>query len=59
MIGAAITYIVKFIPLLLSTLITFFSLVPATHARLEEEIGFRLTILLRLKKIMPTAKLHP
>ena len=59
MIGAAITYIVRFIPLLLSTLITFFSLLPATHTRLNEEIDLQLNHIASLEEDYSNGKIAP
>lgn len=50
MIGAAINYIIKFIPTILSTLIAVLSLVPANHARLSEEINLQLEYMADLEQ---------
>ena len=59
MIGAAITYVVKFIPLILSTLITFFSLVPANHERLGEDIVSQLEHISALEQAYENGEIAP
>lgn len=59
MIGAAITYVFRFIPLLLSTLITFFSLIPANHERLEEDIVSQLEHISALEQAYENGEIAP
>lgn len=59
MIGAAITYIIRFIPLVLSTIITFVSLFPASHSRLEEEIDLQLEHIAALEQAYANGEIAP
>lgn len=59
MIYAAVTYIIRFIPLLLSTLFAFFSLVPATHSRLNEEIDLQVQHIAALEQAYANGEIAP
>lgn len=59
MIGAAITYIVKFIPVVLSTLIASLSLIPASHARLAEEIDLQIEHISALEQAYANGEIAP
>ncbi len=59
MIGAAITYVFRFIPLLLSTLITLLSFIPANHERLEEDIVSQLEHISALEQAYENGEIAP
>lgn len=59
MLGAAISYIVKFIPLVLSTIITFVSIFPASYSRLEEEIGLQIEHIAALEQAYANGEIPP
>lgn len=59
MIIGVLRYIVRFIPVLLSTVITFVSLFPASTARLEEDIAWQLQHIAALEQAYANGEIEP